>query len=85
MCGRFTQHYTWAEVYDFLNLLGPPKNLQARYNIAPTTWIDVVRLDEDGERELVRMRWWCAAANATRSPLARRAHSADQRPACSIW
>ncbi len=85
MCDRFTQHYTWAEVHVFLSVFGAPQNLRPRYNIAPTTWVDAVRLDEDGERELVLMRWGCAAANATRSPLARRAHSADQRPACSIW
>ena len=57
MCGRFTQHYTWAEVYDAMNLLGPPRNLRPRYNIAPTTHVDVVRLDADGQRELVSMRW----------------------------
>lgn len=57
MCGRFTQHYTWAEVHAFLSVFGAPQNLQPRYNIAPTTWVDVARLTEDGERELVRMRW----------------------------
>ena len=57
MCGRFTQHYTWAEVYAFLELFGPPRNLRPRYNIAPTTSVDVVRLDRDGQRELVSMRW----------------------------
>jgi len=57
MCGRFTQHYSWSEVHDFLNLLGPPQNLRGRYNIEPTTWIDVVRLNEEGQRELVSMRW----------------------------
>jgi putative SOS response-associated peptidase YedK len=57
MCGRFTQHYTRAEVHAFLSVFGAPQNLQPRYNIAPTTWVDVVRLNEDCERELVRMRW----------------------------
>ena len=57
MCGRFTQHYTWAQVHEFLSVFGPPMNLQPRYNIAPTTSIDVVRLDKEGRRELVRMRW----------------------------
>jgi putative SOS response-associated peptidase YedK len=32
------------------------RNLEPRYNIAPTTTIDVVR-DRDGLRELVPMRW----------------------------
>ncbi len=56
MCGRFTQRYTWSEVHAFLSVIGAPKNLRPRYNIAPTTTIDVVRLGK-GERELVSMRW----------------------------
>jgi putative SOS response-associated peptidase YedK len=56
MCGRFTQAYTWSEVEAFLNLLGPPRNLRPRYNIAPTTMIDVARAGAAG-RELVPMRW----------------------------
>ena len=56
MCGRFTQHYTWAEVHEALSIIQPPRNLRARYNIAPTTTVDVVRLGEHG-RELVSMRW----------------------------
>jgi putative SOS response-associated peptidase YedK len=56
MCGRFTQHYTWAEVHAFLSVFGPPRNLQPHYNIAPTDIIDVIRLGANG-RELVPMRW----------------------------
>ncbi len=59
MCGRFTQHYTWSEVHAFLSVFGAPRNLQPRYNIAPTTMIDVVRAGEQG-RELVSMRWGLA-------------------------
>ncbi len=57
MCGRFTQRYTWNEVHTFLNVFGTPLNLRPRYNIAPTTPVDVVRLDAEGRRELVSMRW----------------------------
>src|ERR1700760_2653912 len=64
MCGRFTQHYTWQEVHKFLSVfgdLGTPRNLQPRYNIAPTTFIDVVttrvRNREIVGREMVPMRW----------------------------
>jgi putative SOS response-associated peptidase YedK len=57
MCGRFTQNYTWAEVHAFLSVFGPPRNLQPRYNIAPTTTVDVIRLGKHGGRELVPMRW----------------------------
>jgi len=42
MCGRFTQAYTWREIVALHRLTQPAVNLQARYNIAPTTAIDVV-------------------------------------------
>ena len=56
MCGRFTQHYTWAEVHELLSVfgdLGTPRNLQPRYNIAPTDFIDVVT-SRIRDREIVR-------------------------------
>jgi putative SOS response-associated peptidase YedK len=34
----------------------PGRNLQARYNICPTTTIDAV-IERDANRELVPMRW----------------------------
>ncbi|MGE7416194.1 SOS response-associated peptidase, partial [Methylobacterium tarhaniae] len=57
MCGRFTQHYTWSEIHAWLSIFGSPRNLQPRYNIAPTETCDVVRPGADG-LELVQMRWW---------------------------
>jgi putative SOS response-associated peptidase YedK len=57
MCGRFTQRYTWSEVLEFMRVFGPARNLQPHYNIAPTMTVDVIRLDRDGKRELVPMRW----------------------------
>jgi len=57
MCGRFTQNYTWSEVHAFLSVFGAARNLRPRYNIAPTTSVNVVRLDRKGHRELVSMRW----------------------------
>ncbi len=69
MCGRFTQHYTWAQVHDFLNVTGAPQNLQPRYNIAPTTLIDMVRHNAQGERELVRGVRWGLIPNWWRKPL----------------
>ena len=49
MCGRFTQHYTWRELYELYRLTCPPVNTQPRYNIAPTTMIDVALRANDGE------------------------------------
>ncbi len=57
MCGRFTAEYSWSEVHAFLNVIGAPRNLRPRYNVSPTTDIDVVRLNSEGQRELVSMRW----------------------------
>lgn len=60
MCGRFTQMFTWAEVHAFSQPLTsdpPPDNMQPRYNIAPTQDILVVRLNKEGRRETVRLKW----------------------------
>ncbi len=56
MCGRFTQHFTWRELRDLLDLVGAARNLEPRYNIAPTSSIDVVMKRNDG-LNLVAMRW----------------------------
>ena len=56
MCGRFTQKYTWRELVELYRLTQPARNLEPRYNVAPTTTIDVLRVRE-GACELVPMRW----------------------------
>ncbi|KAB2689684.1 SOS response-associated peptidase [Brucella tritici] len=58
MCGRFTQTYTWAEIYAMYNLTATtPRNIQPRYNIAPTTQVGVIT--HDGEHlAYSEMRWW---------------------------
>ena len=56
MCGR----YELSSHPDVIALaFGLPRvpELRARYNIAPTQPIPVVRVDRNGERELVEMRW----------------------------
>ncbi len=35
--GRFTQHYSWVQIYVFQSVIGVPQNLQLCYNIAPRT------------------------------------------------
>jgi putative SOS response-associated peptidase YedK len=57
MCGRFTQRYTWREIWDLHDLAGAARNLRAHYNIAPTDTVDVVRSAEGGATDLVPMRW----------------------------
>jgi putative SOS response-associated peptidase YedK len=56
MCGRFTQHLSWEELRRLADLIGQPRNLAPRYNIAPTTQIEVIR-PAAGGNELVPMRW----------------------------
>ena len=56
MCGRYTQFASWQEIHEYFDLLGPPRNIQARYNIAPTQDAPVIRLTERG-RELSMLRW----------------------------
>jgi putative SOS response-associated peptidase YedK len=56
MCGRFTRYYTWAEIHRLYSLTTAASNFQPRYNVCPTTTVDVV-IFGDGERGLVPMRW----------------------------
>ncbi len=58
MCGRFTYRLTWEEIVRLYRLTVPhiARNVQARYNVCPTTAIDTV-VERDGKRELIPMRW----------------------------
>jgi putative SOS response-associated peptidase YedK len=56
MCGRFTQHYSWREIQELYGPVGAPRKIEPRYNIAPTTTIDVV-VGAEGSRQLIPMRW----------------------------
>ena len=57
MCGRFTQAYTWRELVALYGLTQPALNLQPRYNIAPTTTIDVLIPRNSDQLELWQMGW----------------------------
>jgi putative SOS response-associated peptidase YedK len=56
MCGRYELHSHPAAIALAFGLDHPP-DVHARYNIAPMTEVPVVRVGNDGRRELVRMRW----------------------------
>ena len=81
---RPRQSYTWRELVELYRLIQPALNLRPRYNIAPTTVIDVVRLMDTGP-ELVPMRWasfrgfWARAAIASPHVLMRRLAGTLQR------
>lgn len=88
MCGRFTYRLTWREVYETYRLTvleSPGRNLQARYNICPTTTIDAV-IQRDAMRELVPMRWglvpswWKKKARETPATFNARAETVAEKP-----
>ena len=58
MCGRFTYKLTWEEIVRLyqLTLDQPAQNTRARYNVCPTTNIDMI-VGRNGARTLVPMRW----------------------------
>ena len=61
MCGRFTNQYTWRELVELYRItepyIRPISNLEPRFNFAPMQRGPVVRLDKEGRREPVIMRW----------------------------
>lgn len=88
MCGRFTNRLTWREIHNLYRLTAPStpeRNLPARYNICPTTSIDVV-VERDSKRELVPMRWglvpswWKKKAKETPSTFNARAETVAEKP-----
>jgi len=56
MCGRYELHSHPAAIALAFGLAHPP-DVHPRYNIAPMTDVPVVRVNAEGRRELVRMRW----------------------------
>jgi putative SOS response-associated peptidase YedK len=56
MCGRYELHSHPAAIALTFTLADPP-DVHPRYNIAPATDVPVVRVNADGHREMVRMRW----------------------------
>lgn len=85
MCGRFSQAYTWEEIVAFSQPLTVPAdrpNLRARYNIAPTTEVDIIVRTEAG-RELRKARWglipswWKKKANETGATFNARIETVD--------
>ncbi len=85
MCGRFTQNLSWAEIHRLAGLIGERRNLAPRYNIAPTTRIEVIRAAAAGN-EIVPMywglipSWWKKPLEELPSTFNARAESVAERP-----
>jgi putative SOS response-associated peptidase YedK len=61
MCGRFTNRFTWRELVELYRItepyIHPISNMRPRFNFAPMQSEIVIRLDAEGRREPVTMRW----------------------------
>jgi putative SOS response-associated peptidase YedK len=56
VCGRYELHANPAAIALAFGLAHPP-SIHPRYNIAPMQQVPVVRVNADGQRELVQVRW----------------------------
>ena len=56
MCGRYELHSHPATIALAFGLADPP-DVHPRYNIAPMTDVGIVRVNAEGAREFVRVRW----------------------------
>lgn len=84
MCGRYLITSTLEAIRRVFDVLESP-NLQARYNVAPTQQVPVVRLGEAG-RELLQMRWgllpsWAKDLSIGAKMINARAETVAEKPA----
>jgi len=57
MCGRFTDLYTWEQIYAYYDLIGQtPANWGPSFNVCPTDPVGTILL-RDGTRRFERLRW----------------------------
>jgi putative SOS response-associated peptidase YedK len=56
MCGRYT-FFSPSESVTRLFDTPVPVSIEARYNIAPTQFVPAIRLDPQGQRQLVMLHW----------------------------
>ena len=84
MCGRYFLHST-ADTLSRLFGEMPMPVLAARYNIAPTQPVPVVRQDPAGRREMVLLRWglvpsWSQGPDNRYSMINARVETVAQKP-----
>ena len=88
MCGRFTQKLTWKEIVTLYRLTQttPALNLRPRYNGCPTQDFAACRLDRNGERTAVMLRWglvpgWAKDLKMSSRLINARAETVHEKPA----
>jgi putative SOS response-associated peptidase YedK len=87
MCGRYTQVRPWSELVEIYRLAESlsPSNFPARYNIAPTQDVPIVRPIDGDERELILARWglipfWAKDIKIGYRTINARAETVDSKP-----
>ncbi len=85
MCGRYTLTSPEEALRRLFGYGGPALNLPARYNVAPTQEMPVVRKGHDSPRALVRMRWglipsWAKDENVASKMINARAETVAEKP-----
>ena len=66
MCGKFTQMYSYREVYDYLNFFTGYKGDQDKIvTVTPMRFASIIRLNPIGAREVQQMRWGFSKLDAT--------------------
>ena len=86
MCGRYELNITPGRMEKLFNLGHPPGDIPARYNVAPSQVLPIVRLDRAGERELATMKWglipfWAKAPKIAYKTINARAETVATSPA----
>lgn len=87
MCGRYVIKTLWQTIIDAFDAVAPPlPDLFARYNVAPTQPVPVVRLADDGRRHIAMLRWglipfWARERKSLPQMINARSETAAARPA----
>ena len=84
MCGRFA-FYSPTEAAAALFGVAGSLDVEPRYNIAPTQYVAAIRNDQQGERELVMLRWglvpfWAKDPSIGNRMINARAETAAEKP-----
>ena len=85
MCGRYFLHSNADKLAKLFGEMPMPP-LEARYNIAPTQPVPIVRQDHNGRREMVLVRWglipaWSKGPDSRFSMINARVETVAQKPA----
>ncbi len=84
MCGRFALSITPAQFQRVFGV-GPPEGYRPRWNIVPDSPVVVVRVDREGAREAVAIRWgllgpWMKEASDPGRQINARSETAAEKP-----